>query len=250
MDLNNKVGVITGAAQGLGKAFAEALLSKGAKVSISDVNVEVGRKTASEFEKKYGKEKVLFMKCDVTSSEEFEDVFKKTKTKYGNIDIVINNAGIVNEKHWKKAIQINLMGSIEGTLLAIQYMSRSTGGQGGVIINIASAAGLQPVFTMPTYSASKHGTVGYTTSWAQNPENTTNGLRFNCICPTFVDTNIIKITDDNTLSKQASEQLLQHYGVMGVEKVVEGVMEVITDKSKNGAVLKITSQNGLEYLNQ
>ncbi|XP_038044173.1 15-hydroxyprostaglandin dehydrogenase [NAD(+)]-like [Patiria miniata] len=137
------VAIVTGAAEGLGKSFAEGLLEKGAKgVCIADVNEPLGLKTVQEFSDHFGGGRVIFVKCDVTSASEVEAVFAKTKEKYGAINLMVNNAGIVNEKDMALTINVNVTGVAYGTYTAIKYMSPAEGGKGGKIINIASVAGL------------------------------------------------------------------------------------------------------------
>ncbi|ESO84578.1 hypothetical protein LOTGIDRAFT_132061 [Lottia gigantea] len=248
MELKGKVAIVSGAAEGFGKAFAEVLLLKGCKVCLCDINAPLGQKTTGIFEQRFGKENAIFVTCDVTVAEQFADVFKKTKLEYGKIDIVVNNAGVANEKEWRQTIMVNLIGSMQGTELAVKYMSKENGGHGGVIINIGSATGFEPVFFMPAYAASKHGLIGFTRSWSVSKRNEANGLRFACLCPAFAETNLIRFTEGTTLSNSTAEALLKEIGVVKMSQVVESFMELLADESNNGAVLKLTLDDGAEYM--
>ncbi|XP_041049276.1 15-hydroxyprostaglandin dehydrogenase [NAD(+)]-like isoform X2 [Carcharodon carcharias] len=140
MSLAGKVALITGAAQGLGKAFAEILLKNGAKVSLLDINIAAGLELKSTFDKVYGAPQTMFTPCDVTSDDQLKDAFKKTVENFLQLDIVCNNAGIGDEKNWERCVDINLVSMIRGTYLGLNYMSKKNGGAGGVIINISSMA--------------------------------------------------------------------------------------------------------------
>uniref|UniRef100_A0A0B6YQ65 15-hydroxyprostaglandin dehydrogenase [NAD(+)] n=2 Tax=Arion vulgaris TaxID=1028688 RepID=A0A0B6YQ65_9EUPU len=136
MSLSGKAAIVTGAAQGLGKAFSEVMLQNGAKVALTDYSSDHGLKTLAEFQTKYGENKVMFMKCDVTSKEEMAETFQTVKERFGGLDIVINNAGVGFEMGdlWEKTVDVNLKGTIRGTILGIEHMRRDNGGHGGVIV--------------------------------------------------------------------------------------------------------------------
>ncbi|KAK6192791.1 hypothetical protein SNE40_004204 [Patella caerulea] len=248
MNLSGKVALITGAAQGLGKAFSESLVSRGAKVCLTDIKVHEGQITTEALKKNFGNDAAFFMKCDVTSEKEFANVFQAIKSRYGRLDILVNNAGIVDEKNWRKLIEINLLSVMQGTQLGIETMSKEHGGNGGVIINISSAAGLTPVFNTPAYCASKFGVVGYTRSLADNLIHLRNGLRFCCLCPAFTDTDIIKFSENSTVStKEIGDKIIKSVGINKVSTVADGFMELVTDENNNGAVMTVTARDGIQY---
>ncbi|XP_067852038.1 15-hydroxyprostaglandin dehydrogenase [NAD(+)]-like isoform X2 [Heptranchias perlo] len=166
MLIAGKVALVTGAAQGLGKAFAEVLLKNGAKVSLLDINNAVGQEAKDAFDKIYGAQQTMFIHCDVTSESQLKDAFERTIGNFLQLDIVCNNAGIADEMNWQKCVDVNLVSVIRGTYLGLQYMSRKNGGAGGVIINVSSLAGIEPIIFAPVYTASKHGVVGFTRAMA------------------------------------------------------------------------------------
>ncbi|XP_045655369.1 15-hydroxyprostaglandin dehydrogenase [NAD(+)] isoform X2 [Ursus americanus] len=141
MHVNGKVALVTGAAQGIGRAFAEALLHKGAKVALVDWNLEAGVKCKAALDEQFEPQKTLFIQCDVADQEQLRDTFRKVVDHFGRLDILVNNAGVNNEKNWEKTVQINLVSVISGTYLGLDYMSKQNGGEGGIIINMSSLAG-------------------------------------------------------------------------------------------------------------
>ena len=138
MDLHNKVAIITGSAQGLGKAFAARLLEVGGKVCISDVNKEKGEATLAELGERFGPEKVCFVQCDVTKEEEFRNLFDRAEENFGVtcVDILANNAGINVNHGWRKCMEVNIMAVMSGTELAMERMKKA--GKPCQIINTAS----------------------------------------------------------------------------------------------------------------
>ncbi|XP_062414165.1 15-hydroxyprostaglandin dehydrogenase [NAD(+)]-like isoform X2 [Pungitius pungitius] len=166
MALQNRVAVVTGAAQGVGRAMAEILLQNGAKVALLDVNEAAGKSLKEVLDKQYGTERSLFLSCDVESEEQIKAAFQRTAEALGGVDIVCNNAGILNEAEWKKTISINLVAVVQVTYTALEHMNKLTGGRGGVIINTASMAGLFPFLSCPVYTATKYGVVGFTRAMA------------------------------------------------------------------------------------
>ncbi|KAI8793617.1 15-hydroxyprostaglandin dehydrogenase [NAD(+)] [Biomphalaria glabrata] len=246
MNFINQVAFITGAAQGLGKAFTEALLKKGARVCFTDIQGEKGQKVESDFKGKYGQKNVLFLTCDVSSSQNLKNCFQRAVSTFGGVDIMVNNAGIVDEENWKNVININLVGALEGSMLAIEHMRTDKGGKGGKIINIASTAGLTGVFFTPSYSAAKFGLVGFHRSWASNPYIGQLGLQFGCLCPAFTDTAILypksKSQYDDDFKK-----FIGQYGVNKVETVVEAFLMLVESENCNQDIITVTAQDGIQY---
>ena len=138
MDLNNKVAIITGSAQGLGKAFAARLLEVGVKVCISDLNKDKGEATLKELQERFGEDKVCFVPCDVTKDEEFRNLFDKAEEYFnvGCVDILGNNAGVSPIFGWRKCMEVNIMAVMNGTEIAMERMKKA--GKPGQIINTAS----------------------------------------------------------------------------------------------------------------
>ncbi|XP_041379737.1 15-hydroxyprostaglandin dehydrogenase [NAD(+)]-like [Gigantopelta aegis] len=251
MSVVGKIAIVTGAAEGLGKAFTKTLLENKAKVCMADINADKGKKTQKEFESAFGKDTVIFQATDVASHDQIEALFKLAKKTFGGLDIVINNAGISGEVYplWEKVVDVNLKGTIAGTMLGLDAMRRDKGGHGGVIVNVSSMAGVSPNPFGPVYSATKYGILGFSQSWAMNPDIIKNGVRVNVLCPSFVDTNLFgDLNSDNCLNVPALKAVIQKFGVMTTDYVAEGLMELIKDETKNGAILKMRKYEGKEYV--
>ncbi|XP_048732227.1 15-hydroxyprostaglandin dehydrogenase [NAD(+)]-like [Ostrea edulis] len=250
MDLMGKVALVTGGARGLGRTFTEALLAQRAKVCFCDVNETLGSKTLQELQSKYGDRNVMFQVCDVTKQQQMENLFQSVKEKLGCLDIVCNNAGIGGETHplWEKAVDVNLKGSTRGTLLALDHMRTDRGGNGGVIVNVSSAAGLNVNPLCPVYSATKAAIIALTRSLAMNTDVKSAGVRLNVLCPAFVDTDLVKeMNDDNCLDVTKAHHFIDVIGVMTKEETAESFMELVCDINQNGAVLKCSKIDGKQY---
>ena len=237
MDVKGKVCIITGSAQGLGKAFSKILLDNGAKVCISDLYLtETAKSTLKEFKDKYGKEFVCFVKCDVTKEDQFEALFNQTETyfKVNCIDILVNNAGINPNLGWRKCMEVNIMGLMAGTDIALQRMKKVS--KKGSIINIASMAGIITGSKEEAigYFVSKHGVVALTRTLAKDYSN--HGVNIKAICPAFADTEIVSSSFTKENEKHLSASIKRQGGLMSPEYVADGFYKLVT-KCSNGAVI-------------
>ncbi|KFM64614.1 15-hydroxyprostaglandin dehydrogenase [NAD(+)], partial [Stegodyphus mimosarum] len=140
------------------------MLNEGMKVSVCDINENVGKNFPEDILEDQ-KNKVVFCKCDVSSESEFRAAFDKTIKTFGRIDLLINNAGILNEHEWKRVIDVNFVGVINGIHLAFEYMGIDKGGCGGTVINTGSNAAFEPIPLAPVYSGCKHGVIGLTRNY-------------------------------------------------------------------------------------
>jgi len=188
-ELKNKVAIVTGAGQGIGKAIALLLAKNGAKVVVADI-------TNKRFE--VAKEiqamgaQGLAVKCDVSKREEVEAMVEKCITEYGRIDILVNNAGIypfkpfadMKEQEWDKVLEVNLKGVFYSTKAALPKMIEQRYGK---IVNIASIAGAVIGFpNLVHYSSSKAAIVGFTRSLAL--ELSQYGINVNAVAPGPIET--------------------------------------------------------------
>merc|ERR1712215_596476 len=169
MSVSNTVCVITGSAQGLGKAFAVRLLTAGAKVCLSDLQQQTGGKTLAELRERFGEDKVCFVACNVTVEQDFRNLFDKAEEffKVSCVDVLVNNAGINTNWGWKKCMEVNIMAVMTGTEIAMERMRKSP--KKGQIINVASMAGLGPGLSedMVGYTVSKTGVIALTRTMAK-----------------------------------------------------------------------------------
>ncbi|XP_068994074.1 uncharacterized protein [Neodiprion pinetum] len=200
MDFANKVALITGGAGGIGFQSAKELLRNGLKhVAILDLASSPGEELADKLNAEFGKGRAIFVSCDVTKANELEAAFAKTVNEFGGLDIVINNAGILNESKWELTIDINLIAVVRGTMLALQYMGKDKGGKGGVIVNTSSTYGVDPVAWSPAYAAAKAGVVGLSRSYGLSYHYDKTGVRVITMCPSFTETQLLSEADDSRL---------------------------------------------------
>ncbi|OWF54027.1 15-hydroxyprostaglandin dehydrogenase [NAD(+)]-like isoform X2 [Mizuhopecten yessoensis] len=247
MDFSNKVAIITGAARGIGKAFATGLLAKGMKVCISDINEELVTTTGQSLATTYGEQNVIFAVCDVRNEDQFKNVFQVTKNKFKRVDIVINNAGVADEENWGKVVDVNLKGSILGTQLAAEALRKDRGGHGGIVVNMCSIFGVQPCSILPVYSASKYGVFGLTKSFAEMPEMKENGVKFTCLCPGAIDTEMI--TDD---IQQMRKKFFGDTSLMSTDVMTEALFKLLNDTDNNGEGLivnQVDPDQHMKYFN-
>lgn len=183
--LKDKVALITGGAQGMGKTTAEVFLKAGAKVVICDVQADKGTEVAKELST-LGE--VYFAKADISSAHDVEALVKSTVERYGRLDCAVNNAALTPDKtpltdfdetYWDKLIAVNLT----GTALCVKYQMRQfiEQGQGGTIVNVASINAFRPLPNMPAYTAAKHALVGLTKHASM--EGGSHNIRVNAVAP-------------------------------------------------------------------
>jgi NAD(P)-dependent dehydrogenase (short-subunit alcohol dehydrogenase family) len=186
--LNGKVVAVTGGARGIGKAIATALIGKGCRVAIGDLDLELAEETAAGLGGG-----TIALALDVTDRASFEGFLDETERQLGPLDAVVNNAGIMpvtpfaqeSEASVHRQVDINLHGVITGTQLAIARLAPR---HSGYIVNIASQAGKAGVAGIATYSATKHGVVGL--SEAVRQELRGSGVEVICVMPTVVNTEL------------------------------------------------------------
>jgi len=182
--LKNRVGIITGAGQGIGKAIAEALAKEGAAAVVADVDFKNASLVAEGIQKGGGRG--LAVKCNVASREEVEAMVKKTVDQFGQVDILVNNAGIIRpamllkmtDEQWDQVLNVHLKGSFLCLQVAAREMIKKNYGR---IINITSAAGILGTIGQINYSSAKSGILGLTKSAAK--ELARCNILVNCIAP-------------------------------------------------------------------
>ncbi|KAM7299968.1 15-hydroxyprostaglandin dehydrogenase [Ixodes scapularis] len=245
-----KVALVTGAAAGLGSAIAEALLAEGCKVALLDIDERRGIKTASEFQQKYGKGSCVFFACDVTNDGQLDECFKDTRSTFGGLDIVVNNAGIFREDNWRKVFAINIESVYSGILLGFKHMGKDKGYNGGHVINTASIAGLNVAPASPAYNTSKCAVVAMTRAFGSKLHLDRHGVKVSCLCPDPIDTELWTQVSEHLSSEERTAAYfdVQNQKVQRPADVARGVIKLLED-GQNGAALVSTSAQGLRYYN-
>lgn len=229
MLLEDKIALITGARQGIGKAIALALAKEGARVVISDLNLEDCQKVVAEVEGLGGK--ALAVKCDVSQKTEVEALIEQTVAKFGGLDILVNNAGIfpfvpfvnMSEADWDKVINVNLKSVFFTSQAAIKVMK-----PGARIINISSIAGSVAFSGLVHYCTSKGGINSFTRALAL--ELAPQQITVNAIAPGATETPGASqgLNDDAKKQTVAAIPL----GRMGsADDIAQGVLYLASDKA-------------------
>ncbi len=199
--LDGKVALVTGAGSGIGRASAVALAREGARVVVTDIVVEGGQETVETIRNNGGE--AIFVRADVTSTEDIEAMISKCVQTYGRLDCAFNNAGISRmgraltheypDEDWERIIATNL----KGVWLCMKHeIIQMLKQKGGSIVNMSSIYGVVGTSGISAYAASKHGVVGLTKAAAL--EYAQQGIRINAVCPSHIRTPLVeRITASN-----------------------------------------------------
>lgn len=200
MLLKNKIAVVTGSAQGIGKAIAKMYSEEGATVVLCDLQRDKVMQAAQKIEQDTGNQAVGFA-FDITKKDEVQDAVKKIVDRFGRIDVLVNDAGIVkhallldmDEHDWDSIFEVN----VKGTFLMIQAVGKVMVGQKkGKIINISSCSGKKPTLEEGAYCSSKSAVIGLTRVTAL--EMGRYGVTCNAICPGAIDSVMFRSTIGTT----------------------------------------------------
>lgn len=190
--LQGKTAVITGGAQGIGKATVLKFVNEGANVAIWDLDSDKGISLLNEF--KNNDQKVIFYKVNVAKAKEVKDAMQKVISDFRKVDILINNAGItkdstlkkMTQEQWQQVIDVNLTGVFNCTQAIADHMIENGSGR---IINASSVVGLYGNFGQTNYVATKAGVIGMTKVWAR--ELGRKGICVNAVAPGFIATEMV-----------------------------------------------------------
>ncbi|KAK5639739.1 hypothetical protein RI129_010550 [Pyrocoelia pectoralis] len=157
-----------------------------------DINVEKGERVTKALNEVFGDGKVIFIPTDVGNQVQLENAFRVSIDHWRRLDIVVNNAGVFNENNWRLMMNVNAVGALQGTLLALEYMSsKGKGGRGGVLINVSSISAINSIFYGPIYAGTKNFIVGLSRSLGNEVYYDYNHVRILTLCPGATITNIL-----------------------------------------------------------
>ncbi|ARU62892.1 3-oxoacyl-ACP reductase [Tumebacillus avium] len=246
MRLQDKTAIITGGANGIGKETAILFAQNGAKVILADFDEANGAAAVEEL-RALGAQ-AHFVKADVSSSEDAEQIVAAALEQFGRVDILVNNAGItrdgflvkMEQEQWDRVIGINLT----GVFLCTQAAAKVMMAQGsGVILNAASVVAQFGNVGQTNYAATKAGVVGMTKTWAK--ELGPKGVRVNAVAPGFVSTNMTDKVPEKVLDAMKLQTPLRRLGQP--RDIANAYLFLASDEASfiNGAVLAV--DGGLSF---
>ena len=246
-----KVALVTGGASGLGRESAILFAREGAKVAITDINDEAGRRVAEEIG-----EAAVFIHHDVTSERQWIEAIETTVTRFGGLNILVNSAGIglgksvedIELEEWRRVHAIDLDGVFLGCKHAIPAMAKSGGGS---IVNISSIAGIIAGHNMAAYNSAKAGVRHLSKSVALHCARKGYNIRCNSVHPTFIDTPIL----DRHKEKFGAEEALAKLGrqvplgrVGRPDEVAYGILYLASDESSFTTGSELVMDGGISAM--
>jgi len=246
MRLADKVSIITGAGSGIGHATALKFGREGAKVAVCDINEPAAAEVAREIADAGGE--ALAFRIDVTDKESIARMVEGVMAKWGRIDTLVNNAGIVQDAQLKKmsedqfdrVIDVNLKGVYNCTKAVVDIMLEQ---HSGCILNASSIVGLYGNFGQTNYAASKFAVIGMMKTWAR--ELGKKGIRSNAICPGFIETPILKAMPQKVVQMMEDKVPLGRLG--RPEEIANTYAWLASDEASyiNGAVIEVSGGSTL-----
>jgi 3-oxoacyl-[acyl-carrier protein] reductase len=240
MRLQGKVSIITGAGRGIGHATVKKFLAEGAIVVAGDIDSSLLDAVNVEF-KSGGRNGVAYL-VDVTDAAAVAKMIESVITQYGQIDVLVNNAGIVrdarminmSEELFDDVINVNLKGTFNCAKAVFPHMMER---QTGVVLNASSIVGIYGNFGQTNYAASKFGVIGMAKTWAR--EFGRFGIRSNAVCPGMINTEILKDIPETVLSNIISNIPMGRLG--GASEIANTYAFLASDEASyiNGAVIEV-----------
>lgn len=238
--LEGKVSLITGAAQGIGKATALKFAREGAIVVVCDVQQAGIDQVVAQCEAAGAQAAGYIM--DVTNREQVESVVAQVKERFGRIDVLINNAGITQDARLQKmtlaqfdrVIDVNLRGVFHCAQTVADVMVAQGSGS---IVNASSVVGIYGNFGQTNYAATKFGVIGFTKTWSR--ELGAKGVRVNAVAPGFITTPMVKAMPENVLQSMEAKVPLKRLGEP--EEIANVYAFLASDEASyiNGAVISV-----------
>nr|CAH7729518.1 unnamed protein product [Callosobruchus chinensis] len=237
--LEEKVAVVTGGASGIGFAIVDELLGEGTpSVTVIDNNKEKLEQSIKILGDKHGEDRVLPIEADVSNIEQMDAAFRNTVLHFQAIDIIINNAGIMDDGKWEDELKINTHSCVIGTLLGMQYMAKSSSGSGGIIANIGSLAGLTPWCGFPIYTMTQFGVVGFTKALGSSKLYERTGVKVFGYCPCLTQTAMLDKPAEKSINDNFAAEFVEDTKDMKVQSpdiIAKGLVEIMHD-AKPGSI--------------
>jgi len=241
MRLKGKVSIITGGASGIGKATALKFAKEGAIVAVGDLNLDAVEAIVAEIRAAGGE--AVGYKVDVTNKGQISEMVADLKHRFGRIDVLVNNAGILadaqltkmTDEQFDRVIDVNLKGVYNCAKAVVDTMIEQGG---GVILNASSVVGVYGNFGQTNYAASKFGVIGFVKTWAK--ELGKKGIRANAVCPGFVATPILNSMPEKVI--QAMEEKVPMRRMAQPEEIANVYAFLASDEASyiNGAAIEVT----------
>jgi 3(or 17)beta-hydroxysteroid dehydrogenase len=238
--VEGKIALVTGGARGLGEATGRTLATEGATVILTDILDEEGSTLAKDITENGGK--AIYLHQDATDEDRWNEVTAEVVEKFGRLDIVVNNAGIVLDatvedttlEGWRRVNAVNSEAVFLGTRAAIAVM-KDQDPRGGSIVNISSIAGLVGIDNLAAYNASKGAVRMFTKSAALHVAKSGYNIRINSVHPSYTWTPMVQLLGDNTGDRDAFFQALSAVHPLGRPgvpmDVAWGVLYLASDES-------------------
>jgi len=227
--------VITGAAQGFGKEFSARVLNAGGRVLLADRNQDGVLTTTKEFQEQHGQDRCDSVIIDVTDKQQWEALWERARQMFGEKNdqmVLVNNAGVSPVLGFDANIKINFEGVLLGCRTFQERYGKDSGGPGGLVINIASLAGVTQGFSEQhhQYQVAKHGCVAITRSFGSAQVSKKTGIAHVGIAPWFADTGILDGLDKEKLKKK----IVLDFVTVG--RVGEALELAVRDRRSGGLV--------------
>jgi 3-oxoacyl-[acyl-carrier protein] reductase len=241
MRLKDKVAIITGSARGIGQATALKFAAEGARVVVCDLDRKAVDEVVAQITASGGQ--AIGFTVNVVEKASIAAMVKGVTDKYGRIDVLVNNAGIVDDAMFRKmtdeqfdrVIDINLKGTFNCARAVVEIMIAQGA---GVILNASSVVGIYGNFGQTNYAASKFAVIGMAKTWAR--ELGRKGIRANAVCPGFVETTILKSIPEKVMQAMIDRVPLGR--LAKPEEIANTYAFLASDEASyiNGAVIEVS----------